>query len=163
MKTNESIKYHLWAEDLLKKLVDELPEETTRKSILEGKKTYREIYIHKMLSMWWWIQLLKGEEDAQMPDVNKMTTKVLLEEFITLFHELQQISKIRASRKVLLDDEKTEWVLMDAQEIVFNILNHQTYHRGQIALGLGSQGKTIPESDYAPYIYQSRAHQKEKS
>jgi uncharacterized damage-inducible protein DinB len=40
---------------------------------------------------------------------------------------------------------------MTFDEILFHLVNHATYHRGQIVMGLRILGKDVVMTDYVPY------------
>jgi uncharacterized damage-inducible protein DinB len=42
--------------------------------------------------------------------------------------------------------------MLSLEEMIFNILNHATYHRGQIVLLLRGLGKEVEPTDYVPYL-----------
>ena len=43
-------------------------------------------------------------------------------------------------------------LLLTMEGMVFNIINHATYHRGQIVTLLRCLGKEVPATDYVPYL-----------
>ena len=43
-------------------------------------------------------------------------------------------------------------IYLNMEEMVFNIINHATYHRGQIVLLLRQLGKSVDATDYVPYL-----------
>jgi uncharacterized damage-inducible protein DinB len=43
-------------------------------------------------------------------------------------------------------------ILLKLYEMIFNIINHATYHRGQIVTLLRILGKDVTMTDYVPYL-----------
>lgn len=43
-------------------------------------------------------------------------------------------------------------IILSVEEMVFNIINHATYHRGQIVTLLRRLGKSVSPTDYVPYL-----------
>jgi uncharacterized damage-inducible protein DinB len=48
-------------------------------------------------------------------------------------------------------DERT--VKLQFDEMFFHLVNHFTYHRGQIVMGLRMLGKETPMTDYVPFRF----------
>jgi uncharacterized damage-inducible protein DinB len=42
-------------------------------------------------------------------------------------------------------------VTIDLDEMIFHLVNHYTYHRGQIVMGLRILGENVQMTDYVPY------------
>lgn len=53
------------------------------------------------------------------------------------------------SMKVQDEDGSLE---LGLHEMVFTVINHSTYHRGQIVAMLRRLGKEVPPTDYLPYL-----------
>jgi len=53
------------------------------------------------------------------------------------------------------DERDGKTVMISIDEMYFHLVNHFTYHRGQIAMGLKMLGKDVPMTDYIPYRFSS--------
>ena len=49
------------------------------------------------------------------------------------------------------DEREGRTVVIKFDEMFFHMVNHFTYHRGQIVMGLKILGKEVPMTDYVPY------------
>ncbi|MBD3192972.1 MAG: hypothetical protein GF308_20205 [Candidatus Heimdallarchaeota archaeon] len=66
------------------------------------------------------------------------------------------MSKEDLQKKFIIQwNESDKPVQSTAENILFNLVTHNAYHRGQIAIFLRLLGfEEIKESDFNPYIYQ---------
>ena len=51
------------------------------------------------------------------------------------------------------DERAGKKVVIKFDEMFFHMVNHFTYHRGQIVMGLKMLGKDVPMTDYIPYRF----------
>jgi uncharacterized damage-inducible protein DinB len=76
-----------------------------------------------------------------------------LYQFITDY--LKKWQKLIEKRTVneFSDERAGKVVVIKLDEMFFHMVNHFTYHRGQIAMGLKMLGKEVPMTDYVPYRF----------
>lgn len=164
MELIDEASYQLWAEKKFFKMLENITDDdfTTRKPGFT--KSLKEIYNHKYEVMWFWLTLLqvkdskkinKGENPLGTPDFEPLSKKEFITESIKLFESMIEFIKNNQNTKVTL---KVEWLpkpyTVTIQEVIYNILNHLTYHRGQTAFLFKKYGFEIPATDYNPYMYE---------
>ncbi|GAG55918.1 unnamed protein product, partial [marine sediment metagenome] len=59
----------------------------------------------------------------------------------------------RPVNHIEMDTDK-EKLRINYEEILFHLVNHATYHRGQIVVGLRTLGKEVVMTDYVPHRIQ---------
>ncbi|MFW9925050.1 MAG: DinB family protein, partial [Candidatus Thorarchaeota archaeon] len=66
------------------------------------------------------------------------------------------ISKNDLKKKFIMQwDKKDKPVQTTAENVIFNLVTHNAYHRGQIAIFLRILGfDSIKETDFNPYLYE---------
>ena len=165
MKLIEQAEYQYWAEKKFFELVEKISDDNWKTKLPEFSKSLREVYIHKYEVMFFWFTLIYTKDSKEVnknplyiPDFDELNNK---EEFaieaLKLFERVINYIKIKANEKITL---KIEWISkpyeITTHEILYNIFNHLTYHRGQTAFILKKLGLEIPETDYNPFMYETR-------
>ncbi len=89
------------------------------------------------------------------PDFERMPKNELFNCFFQFFDDIQQylVRNIDTNLDLTLPWLKDQKYHITAYELLYNIFNHHTYHRGQIAILMKKLGITPPETDYNPYMY----------
>jgi len=97
-----------------------------------------------------WYQRWVGLEHEEI-EIDKMSREDLFEH-ITRFNGLimDLIYKNNFDATTVLIGSGDTMLRQD--EMIFNIINHATYHRGQIVVLLRMLGKDVKATDYVPYI-----------
>lgn len=158
MELLKQLEYQIWAENkLFSQIEEKMKKGLWEKIDPELNKSFKNIYFHKAEVMWSWIEILDNKFPSEtFPDNNKsyQETKEWMNE---LFNKIKKILKETKNEELKL---KLPWLDQPYQvsrdEVLFNLLNHNTYHRGQIAilmkriLGI----ENVVETDYNPYLYE---------
>jgi uncharacterized damage-inducible protein DinB len=151
----KQLEYHIWAETEFYNSLEGLDADIWKKIHPELQKSLQGIYTHKVEVMWFWFQLMKQIEPIDTPDFEKMEKKQLFSLMFDLFEELRKFLNTTSEVKLRLDFPMLkEPYQVTSYELLFNILNHHSYHRGQIAMLLKKYDFSFPETDYNPYMYQ---------
>ena len=142
------LKYLIWADNILEDQIAGLTEEQYSKILLPNTGS---IYLK--------LKHLVEEYMAWLYDIQNRSWK---EEYYKIqdlrFQELIQRLKFLKSnwQDFLLKNEKTEFeikendfvVSLSLDEVIFNLVNHSSYHRGQIMMMLRMLGYTVSISDF---------------
>ncbi|MBI4666110.1 MAG: DinB family protein [Nitrospinae bacterium] len=103
-----------------------------------------------------WLNRLEHGEKAKAPEMFPILTKNELEE--TIDENSMDFSRILAgmgsdglSRIVDYVTTEGDQKQSAAGDILFHVINHSTYHRGQVALLLGSGGGHAAVTDYIAF------------
>lgn len=147
--------YTAWANKKLFDCIAKLPEETINQEITSSFPSLRLTVLHmwNAESVWW--QRLKLQERVEHPapsfigdfaTLQKLCSAQSLQwaEWVTNATEvqLQHVFAFRRSKK--------EEVKMPVYEVLLHLLNHATYHRGQLVTMLRQAGVSkIPQTDFS--------------
>lgn len=162
MNLLEEANYQFWAENIFFKLLGKVTEDQWVTKLPDFTKSLKEIYIHKYEVMYSWFTMIIvksskkiGENPLNIADFEPLSKNDFITESLKLFAKLIDYLKNNKSKNVTLE---VEWLKnpysVDTDEIIYNILNHLTYHRGQTAFLFKKFGLNIPETDYNPYLYE---------
>lgn len=143
--------YLTWANSSIWKIVKTLGDDEFKQSLAESAGSIQKRYVHLAEDTWEWFHEWHGEE-PQEPDFHNMTRSEL-NQFVSDY--LRKWRKAIEDR--IIDDFSTEragkTIVITIDEMLFHLVNHFTYHRGQIAMGLKILGKEVPITDYMPYRF----------
>ena len=151
MDTKLLLKYTLWAEQKIQEMLHSLDDQQFAQTWKGNSKSFQSIYTHKVRDMKLWIALLKDEtfDEDSYKDVSR---EQVIQDLFQSLHELENIAKNSPKKIFTLQWGKNAPKFeLNSEEVIFNIINHQTYHRGQLALGLGQFNITVNATDYALY------------
>ena len=157
MELTQQLQYQLWAETTFINLLKSISESEWSKEIPILNKSLKSIYVHKMDIMWFWFSLCKTKSLKLLdepPNFNIMTKDLFLQNFMNLFHEMMDFAQVNDENLILDLNWITKPYEITIHELIYNILNHHTYHRGQIAILLRILGLNIPETDYNPFMFE---------
>jgi uncharacterized damage-inducible protein DinB len=146
----EMAKYSLWADLCIWEIVQSLSDEEFEWVPDTQSLSIRERYLHMVYGHSSFYCQWTGEDNKEdFPEILSASD---------LFHLLNTYNqKIMA----LLDtDGPTSMTLKNEQgaldfrldEMIFTIINHSTYHRGQIVAMLRRLGREVPATDFVPYL-----------
>ena len=154
MNLIDELDYHIWAEKQFMTQLEKVSDDDWATINPDINKSLQSIYAHKLEVMWFWFHQASEKKLENEPTFNTMDkneTQKLLEELIAdnrrfiLQYENKQLQLNIPWNKSLYT--------ITSHEILFNIFNHHTYHRGQIAILLKKLNIEPPETDYNPYMY----------
>ena len=144
-------KYLTWANDTMWEIVESLSDEEFDRTLYETGGSLHIRYIHLAVDTWEWYHDWHGEEPEE-PDFQGMTRSELYK-FITEYVE-KWINMIEERSVNEFRDERAGKVLtLQFDEMFFHMVNHFTYHRGQIAMSLKLLGKETSMTDYVPHRF----------
>lgn len=143
--------YLQWANDTIWEIVETLSEEEFSRILYESGGSIRSRYIHLAEDTWEWYHDWHGESPEE-PDFQSMT-RTELYDFIKSY-TAKWISLIDERTINEFNDERAGKVLtLKFDEMFFHMVNHFTYHRGQIVMSLRLLGKEVPMTDYVPHRF----------
>lgn len=157
MEIEQQLHYQVWATSKFIDLVKPLSESEWNTEVPVVNKSLQEIYIHKMEVLWFWFSLCKKKSLqllGEPPNFKVMTKEVLLHNLLNLYSEMKDFA-LEHNDKLSLD---LNWMKkpyeITTHELIYNILNHDSYHRGQIAILLKYFHIDVPETSYNPYMFE---------
>lgn len=155
--------FHVWANQTMINRLKELPRELYTQEIQSVFPTVAKALSHIYIVDCTWLNILNG---ASMNDALAATRAredqveaLSLEELETLYQELSEgyRSFLREhpglEQTLVLDNPYTEIRDTSYGEIILQVVNHGTYHRGNITAMLRQMGHPSTMTDYALYWY----------
>jgi len=143
--------YLTWANTSIWKIVETLNDDEYRQDLTEGAGSIQRRYVHLAVDTWEWFHDWHGEE-PQEPDFQSMTRNELYQFVVDYLKRWQGLIEERTVDE-FKDEREGRTVVIKFDEMFFHMVNHFTYHRGQIVMGLKMLGKEVPMTDYVPYRF----------
>ena len=141
--------YLTWANDSIWMRVETLSDEEFAQTLAADVGSIRGRYIHLAEDTWEWFHDWLNEE-PERPNFQNMSRDEIYQ-FITEYS--MKWSSLIEQRSIdeFTDECAGKTVVITFDEMFFHLVNHFTYHRGQIVMGLRMLGKEVPMTDYVPY------------
>jgi uncharacterized damage-inducible protein DinB len=144
--------FNEWANRKFIDAIKNLDKEKFTMEIASSFSSIRETIAHIVSSEWIWLQRWKGENPTAPPDWHD---KPSIE---TLVENLNKVESERKNYLSKLKDEDLKTLLMYnllsgksqqniLKEVLQHVVNHSTYHRGQLATLFRQAGETPPSTD----------------
>ncbi len=146
--------YNLWANKLITEKIAELPIEIINKEMNSSFGSIYKTFIHLMdvESIWW--QRLKLQERVEWPGKNfDGNFQSLAKELLLLSRQwyewVQSANEVNITHVFGYQNSKKEYFKQPVYEMLLQVFNHQTFHRGQIVTMLRHNGiEKIPPTDF---------------
>lgn len=156
--------YHKWANNRIFDHLYKLPDSVYDQEIKSVFSSLKEVFIHVYLVDGMWLSVMSGDSFSEtMNVINQLKEKSEnpdFDEIQTLYKENNRQYEDFFSKQEDLDEvisiEHPRYGKMDVavSELVKHVVNHGTYHRGNITAMLRQQGHTGVPTDYIFYLYQ---------
>lgn len=153
-------RYNDWANALLFSAISKLPDEAVTRDLGGSLPTLRDVVAHIITAEWAWLERWHGVNPTARPawindDVASLMT---------------HLSEIEAKRYRLLETLSDDDLTVDRtivylsgkmdtqrlQDMLIHVVNHSTYHRGQITLMFRQLGHAPPSTDFVVFRAESR-------
>lgn len=159
--------YHKWANDRIFEHIDKLPDKLYDSKIKSVFSSIKEVLIHIYQVDGMWLSVMSGhsfsetmnvikqlKERSENPDLGEMRTlfkeiNLQYEEFFSEQDDLDEVISIEHPRYGKMDTP--------VSDLVKHVVNHGTYHRGNITAMLRQQGQAGVPTDYIFYLYKKQA------
>jgi uncharacterized damage-inducible protein DinB len=143
------IEYAMWANTKIWNVVEQLTDEEFVQVLGEDAGSIRRRYVHLAQDTWEWFHDWHSEKPKE-PDFLGMTRNELYHFMMDYMMKWKHLIDERSVD--FFNDERNEKIVtITFDEMIFHLVNHHTYHRGQIVMGLRLLGKEIQMTDYIPY------------
>jgi uncharacterized damage-inducible protein DinB len=150
--------YHLWANKRIADVLVKLPETTLDQEITSSFSSLRKTVYH----MWdveyvWYQRLHLVEQTVQISAGYEGTFEQACQQWLkqsTLWAEwVKQVSPARLQHVVAYYNMRKQYGKLAVIEILMQVFNHATYHRGQLITMLRQAGITrVPGTDCSEFI-----------
>lgn len=162
--TLQQYDYHRWANGRFFEHLTELPDEVYSQEIQSVFSSVSEVIIHIYQVDAMWLSVMSGdsfeETMTKIQQIKEQSANKGLEEMQTLYAKLAQhfrdfingVGDPNASMTV----EHPQYGELDTSvsELVQHVVNHGTYHRGNITAMLRQQGHSGVPTDFVFYLYE---------
>jgi uncharacterized damage-inducible protein DinB len=144
--------YTEWANGRMLEVVRGLSDEQFTREIVSSFPTIRDTLGHMVFAEWVWLRRWKGENPTSRPD---WTTEPSLETLETKLHEVER-ERTELVDSLTDDDIQRDFPYRNMAgnpysaplgEQMAHVVNHATYHRGQLTTMLRQAGATPPSTD----------------
>lgn len=150
--------YNVWATQKLINLITELPAD---KPFTELESSFSSLY-KTLLHMWdaesiWW-QRLKMQERIFIPSENdpgilKDVCVGLMQQSKQFEHWVHTATDRSLEHVFQYYNRKNEHFKMPVYQLILHVVNHATYHRGQLISLLHQLGiKKLPSTDFSSFV-----------
>ncbi|MFW9807212.1 MAG: DinB family protein [Candidatus Thorarchaeota archaeon] len=147
----EMVEYLMWANSTIWRVVESLKDDEYERRLADGAGSIRSRYVHLAEDTWEWFNDWHGKSPTE-PDFGMMKGDELYQFIEDYLRKWQTLVEKRTINE-FVDERAGKRVSIKFDEIIFHLVNHFTYHRGQIAMGLRILGKEVPMTDYVPYRF----------
>ncbi|NQX59238.1 DinB family protein [Paenibacillus qinlingensis] len=155
--------YHVWANQTLINRLKELPQEVYRQEIQSVFPTISKVIAHIYLTDRTWLDILGGRSmkaamEASWP-ITEATERKSLEELEVMYTELSLRFKAflkeqpDLEKKITVDNPYAGIRETSLAEMVLQVVNHATYHRGNVTAMLRQMGHASVMTEYALFWY----------
>lgn len=158
--------YHIWANEKPFQHLNELPAEVLTTEIQSVFPTIKAVITHMIIVDKGWLIAMKGEDFENVKesreDVIKQMAGMNLEELQVLYADVTEEYRAFIDQ---IDDLAADFALHHPRfptlpttrsELVQHVVNHGTYHRGNITAMLRQLGYKGPSTDYIYYLYEKK-------
>ena len=163
-RTRQQYKYHNWANERVFNHLKELPEEVYGREIKSVFSSIEEVVVHIYRTDGMWLSVMSGDPfEETMTVINQLKEKVAgrdLEGMQKLYGEMASQYEDFLNGQDDLDKgitiEHPRYGKLDSpiSSLVQHVVNHGTYHRGNITAMLRQQGHAGVPTDFIFYLYE---------
>lgn len=156
--------FNVWANAQIFNRIKELPQDVYRKRVESVFPSISHVLAHVYLSDLGWIEVFSSEKsmmDALMSaqQLQEQTEAKGLEEVEAMFAQLSERYKSflnqqdNLDKPLAIDNPSGDVMTTTVSELIPHVVNHGTYHRGNITAMLRQMGHGSVPTDYGIYLY----------
>lgn len=147
----ELLEYLQWADYSISKTLEKVNSEDINKSISETSGSIKEKLMHITEEYIGWLYDIKSESWSEIiAKVENMDSQQLFAQMKSTLREWIEFTETKNSSQFEIDEGEFK-VPISMEVVIFNLVNHSSYHRGQIVLFLRIMGYEVKISDYYWY------------
>ncbi|MDF2962489.1 MAG: damage-inducible protein DinB [Paenibacillus sp.] len=155
--------YNVWANEQIFNRLKELPKDVYRQEVQSVFSSLSNVLAHVYLSDLGWIEVFSGKSMNHAlvlaEQLKEQTESKGIEEMEAMFFELAERYKSYLNQKeniekpLVIEHPSGDLMKSSVSEIVLHVVNHGTYHRGNITAMLRQIGYASVTTDYGVYSY----------
>ncbi|MCK8101801.1 MULTISPECIES: DinB family protein [Bacillus] len=159
--------YNVWAHQQMFNRLKELPQEVYRQEIQSVFPSISHVLSHVYLSDLGWLEVFSGKSMnhalALAEQLKDQTVAKELAEMEALFLKLSERytaffkQKEQIHKPLQIENPAGGIMKTTASELVPHVVNHGTYHRGNITAMLRQIGYASAPTDYGLYLYMKKS------
>lgn len=155
--------YHLWANEKVFERLQEVPQEICEQEVPSVFPTISKTLNHMLLTDYVWLLAMQGESYEKVGKVvgqlSSETAGKSVTELREMFHELAGkfkdfFQQVDLEATAPYSHPQMGTILARYCDIVQHVVNHGTYHRGNISAMLRQLGHAGASSDYIYYLFE---------
>ncbi|MFJ6210237.1 DinB family protein [Lysinibacillus sp. NPDC092081] len=156
--------YNGWSNNKVFEHLSSLPSSVLTKEIMSVFPTLKDVLVHIYVTDLGWLDAIKGQEDKDIEELAKKVKNLAdttngksLKELRELYHslhleildEIENIDNLDGEVNVHFGYAKFSYI-----DIVNHIVNHGTYHRGNLTAMLRQLGYSGCQTDYSLFLFE---------
>ncbi|QIW79329.1 DinB family protein [Bacillus tequilensis] len=154
--------YHSWANERIFHHIEKLPEETAYQEVKSVFSSVSDVLLHMCRADYFWLNILSGSAYQEIIDSagkfesakgNMAAIKQHAAELVPQYHDffsrqtdLEQTFSMQHPKLGTLESTYTDTIQ--------HVVNHGTYHRGNVTAMLRQLGHSGVPTDYVFYLYE---------
>lgn len=144
--------YTDWANARLVEAVESLTPEQWTRPIVGSFGSVRATFSHVVLAEWLWLRRWRGESPAHVPEwESSVAVGVLTAQIRSVAEErrlvLDRLTEVELQRVVECRNLAGEKLRLRLIDLLMHVVNHSTFHRGQVVMMLRQLGVVPPSTD----------------
>jgi|CXWL01.1.fsa_nt_gi uncharacterized damage-inducible protein DinB len=142
-----------WANERLIEITIELPSEAFHRDLGGSFRTIRDVLAHVVSVDWVWLERWKGGSPSSLPDwYTSNEASVLAGELARIAGErsrfLEGLAESDLAAQLTFSYFSGKPGAVSRVDALFHVVNHSTYHRGQLSWMLRAVGTSPPPTDF---------------
>ena len=147
-------KYLLWADKRIWQIVSELSEDEYSKDLGKNIGSIKRRYVHLAEDYQEWYYDWIGNSSKELPDFSSMGRDELFQSIQQSINRFISMIESPPIESIEIDTDRGK-ITITFEEIFFHLVNHATYHRGQIVMALRMLDRDVQMTDYVPHRIQT--------
>lgn len=163
-RTIQQFEYHRWANNRIFNHLKDLPDDIYNKEIESVFSSVSEVIVHIYRTDGMWLSVMSGDPfEETMTVINRLKEKDAgqdLDGMQKLYAELSDQYAAFLNEQddldapISIEHPKYGELKTSVAELVKHVVNHGTYHRGNVTAMLRQQGHAGVPTDYIFYLYE---------
>jgi uncharacterized damage-inducible protein DinB len=150
---NELFRYNYWARDRQFQACESLTEEQFLRPLGSSFSSIRDTLAHLVAAEWLWLECWRGRPSRPLLSPEEFPTLAVMRERwrlveLEMTEYLAMLSEEALAAPATYTDPAGQSWTYTLWRMILHLLNHQSYHRGQVATLLRQLGVKPPEVDF---------------
>jgi len=152
---NELFNYNYWARDCQLQACSALTEEQFLRSLGSSFPSVRDTLVHMLGVEWLWLARWRGRSPQSMPSPEEFPSlPAVSEQWRAVERQMREylatLGEAALAQPVTYVSQKGDTFTYELWRLMLHLINHQSYHRGQVATLLRQLNLQPPAVDFLP-------------